>query len=114
MAHLCIKYRLNSDGTVPDFLCLHEEGVGGAFGVASPGTTQHDDTVFIGLSELGFENDTRFEIVPTKEALEAYLTDVGANWTQPDPNNPAETLPFDAQTAATWVWNRLEALNAAE
>lgn len=78
MAHHCIKYRLNSDGTVPDLLCLHPDGVGGVYGAATPGgTTRHDD------AEL-------------------------------DPNDPNSTIPFNPAAAATWVWGRLDALNAAE
>ena len=31
MAHRMMKYRLAADGTVPTFLCLHPESVGGVF-----------------------------------------------------------------------------------
>lgn len=112
MAHHCIKYRLNSDGTVPSLLCLHPEGVGGTYGVYTPGgTTQHDDTVFVGLSE----ND---DFAPAKEVatqtdLETYLAEIGADWTQLDPNDPTVSVPFDPAAAAAWVWGRLEALNAS-
>lgn len=112
MAHLCIKYRLNPDGTVPDFLCLHPEGVGGVYGVPSAGTTNHDDTVFVGLSEHGFESDTRFEVVPSQAALEAYLAAVGADWTVVDEPGGV-SRPFDPAAVAASVWARLDALNAA-
>ena len=110
--HNCIKYRLNPDGTVPSFLCLHPEGVGGAYGVASPGTTQHDDTVFVGLQEP--DTSGSFEIVPTQNDLESYLAVVGADWTEPvDPNYPdGPTKPFDPVAAAAWVWGRKVALDA--
>lgn len=110
--HNCIKYRLNPDGTVPSFLCLHPEGVGGAYGVASPGTTQHDDTVFVGLQEP--DTSGSFEIVPTQSDLESYLAVVGANWTElVDPNYPdGPTRPFDPVAAAQWVWDRKVALDA--
>ena len=111
--HNCIKYRLNPDGTVPSFLCLSPEGVGGVYGVASPGTTEHDDTVFIGLQEPGTSGS--FEIVPTQNDLESYLAVVGANWTEPvdwsDPDSP--TKPFDPVAAAQWVWGRKVALDAS-
>lgn len=112
MAHHCIKYRLNPDGTVPDLLCLHPDGVGGMYGVYSPGTTRHDDTVFVGLSEN--DNYAPAELVPTQADLEAYLTSVSADWTSEDPNDPNATIPFDCVGAAAWVWGRLDALNAAE
>ncbi len=110
MAHHCIKYRLNADGTVPSLLCLHPEGVGGVYSVPSPGSTQHDDTVFIGLSEG--DDYAPAELVPTEADLVAYLTTVGADWVQPDPADPEATVPFDPVAAARWVWGRLEALNA--
>lgn len=114
MAHQCIKYRLNADGTVPSFLCLHPEGVGGVFVVADPSTPSPRDMVMIGLSEDGNTGDA--EVIPTQADLQAYLADVGANWTQPDPaqpGNPEATVPFDPVAAAQWVWDRLNALNAA-
>ena len=113
MAHHCIKYRLAADGTVPTFLCLHPEGVGGVFVVADPATPSPRDMVMVGLSEGDDVGDA--EIVPTKADLLAYLTTVGAGWTQPDPANPGDptaTIPFDPSAAADWAWGRLDALNA--
>ena len=114
MAHHCIKYRLAADGTVPSFLCLHPEGVGGVFVVADPATPSPRDMVMVGLSENDDVGDA--EIIPTKADLLAYLTTVGASWTQPDPANPGDptaTIPFDPSAAADWAWGRLDALNAA-
>jgi len=112
MAHQCIKYRLTAEGTIPEFLCLHENGVGGVFVVPDPSTPSPRDNVMIGLTENGYDTGD-FEVIPTKADLEAYLTSVGANWTKPDPNNPDQSVPFDPAAAATWVWDRLDALNAA-
>jgi len=113
MAHLCIKYRLTQEGTVPDFLYLGEDGVGGVYGVADPSTPSPRDTVMIGISVDNATGD--FETIATKEDLQAYLTSIGSSWTQPDPSNPSDptaTIPFDSEVAANWVWNRLDALNA--
>ena len=113
MAHHCIKYRLAADGTVPSFLCLHPEGVGGVFVVADPSTPSPRDMVMVGISEGDDVGDA--EIVATKADLLAYLTTVGANWTQPDPANlsdPEATIPFDPSAATDWAWGRLDALNA--
>jgi hypothetical protein len=112
MAHHCIKYRLAADGTVPSFLCLHPEGVGGVFVVADPSTPSPRDMVMVGISEGDDVGDA--EIVATKADLLAYLTTVGANWTQPDPANPSDpeaTIPFDPSAATDWAWGRLDALN---
>jgi hypothetical protein len=114
MAHHCIKYRLTAEGTVPSFLCLHENGVGGVFVVADPATPSPRDMVMIGLSDTDDTGDA--EVIPTQADLQAYLTAVGANWTQPDPAQPGDpeaTIPFDPVAAAQWVWDRKVALDAA-
>lgn len=111
--HHVIKYRLNEDGTVPSFLCLNENGVGGVFVVVDPSTPSPRDMVMVGISESDSTGDA--EIVATQADLQAYLADVGADWTQPDPANPSSpeaTIPFDPTAAAQWVWDRLDALNA--
>lgn len=115
MAHHCIKYRLAADGTVPSFLCLHPEGVGGVFVVADPTTPSPRDMVMIGLSENDDTGDA--EVIPTQADLQAYLAAVGAEWRQPDPaqpGNPEATVPFDPVAAAQWVWDRKVALDAAD
>jgi len=112
MAHHCIKYRLNADGTVPSFLCLHPEGVGGVFVVADPATPSPRDMVMIGLSENDDTGDA--EVIPDKPALWHYLSTVGANWMEQDPADPSNPpVPFDADKWANWVWDRKVALDAA-
>lgn len=113
MAHHCIKYRLTADGTVPAFLCLHPEGVGGVFVVGDPTTPSPRDMVMIGLSEDDNTGDA--EVIATQADLQTYLTTVGANWTQPDPAQPGDPeaiIPFDPVAAAQWVWDRKVALDA--
>ena len=114
MAHHCIKYRLSADGTIPTFLCLHPEGVGGVFVVGDPSTPSPRDMVMIGLSENDDTGDA--EVIPTQAELQTYLATVGADWTIPDPaqpNNPEATIPFDPVAAAQWVWTRKTALDAS-
>jgi hypothetical protein len=114
MAHHCIKYRLAADGTVPTFLCLHPEGVGGVFVVGDPSTPSPRDMVMIGLSEDDNIGDA--EIIATQADLQAYLASVGAGWTEPDLSNPNDMdarIPFDPAKAAAWVWGRKTALDGA-
>ena len=113
MAHKCIKYRLTAEGTIPTFLCFHANSVGGMYAVEDLSTPSPRDWVLIGISENDDIGDA--EHIATKADLQAYLTAVGADWTQPDPaqpNNSEATIPFDPAAAATWVWDRLDALNA--
>lgn len=110
MAYQCIKYRLTPDGTIPDFLYLGEDGVGGVYVVPDPSTPSPRDMVMVGISKDGATGD--FEVVDSKEWLKTYLAAVGTDWTQPDPDNPGVYVPFDPAAAADWVWGRLTALNA--
>ena len=113
MAHHCIKYRLTAEGTVPSFLCLHPEGVGGVYIVGDSSTPSPRDMVMIGLSENDDVGDA--EIIPSKADLLTYLTSVSADWVQQDTSQLGDTqatIPFDPAAASTWVWDRLDALNA--
>ena len=114
MAHHCIKYRLTAEGTIPSFLCLHPEGVGGVYVVSDPSTPSPRVMDMVGLSENDDVGDA--EIIPTKADLLTYLTAIGSSWTQPDPAQPGiadATIPFDPSAAADWVWARKTALDAS-
>jgi len=111
MARNVMKYRLTAEGTIPEFLYLGMDGVGGVYGVGDPSTPWPRDLVQIGITNDGATGD--FEVIPTKADLLAYLTAVGANWTSPDPadiGNPNAFIPFDPSAATDWVWNRFTAL----
>ena len=111
MAHQMMKYRLTAEGTVPDFLYLGEDGVGGVYGVSDPATPWPRDLVQVGITNNDATGD--FEIIPTKADLLAYLTTIGADWKQPDPANPSDPtayIPFDPSAATDWAWNRFTAL----
>jgi len=108
MAHKMIKYRLNQDGTIPSFLCLHENGVGGVYGVADS-TPSPRDLLMVGITE---EASGDFEVIATKADLTAYLTLVGADWMTSGATPDDEMVPFDPVAAADWAWSRLDALNA--
>jgi hypothetical protein len=110
MAHQVIRYRLTAQGTVPDFLYLGNDGVGGVYGVPDPATPSPRDLTMIGITKDGATGD--FEVIATKDALQAYLTVVGADWEEPAVNPDDPPVPFDPVKAANWVWGRLDALNA--
>jgi hypothetical protein len=113
MAHQMMKYRLTAEGTVPDFLYLGEDGVGGVYGVTDPNTAWPRDLVQVGITNNDATGD--FEVISTKADLLAYLTSISLGWTQSNPANigvPDDRVPFDPETHATWAWDRLDALNA--
>lgn len=104
MAHQCIKYRLTYSGTVPDFLYLGDDGVGGQFPVGDQSEPSPRDLLLIGISVNNPVGD--FEIVPTQKDLEDYLSKaIPVNTDDP-------SFQFDPVASAAWVWERLTALNA--
>ncbi len=112
--HVCMKYRLNANGTIPSFLCLDRNGVGGVFGTPSPGTSTHNNILYVGIAENNATGD--FEIIPTQQDLENYLVSICDGWVNPvDPLDPlGPTVPFDPVAAAQWVWERKIMLDAKE
>lgn len=115
MPHQCVKYRLTEQGTVPDFICFHEESLSGMYAVDTGTHGSPQQLLLVGISEKDVTGD--FEVVPTKEELLAYLSSVCAGWEVFDPNGkmvngmPA-MIPFDAAVAADFFWAKLDALNA--
>ena len=110
MAHQVMKYRLTAEGTIPDFLYLGEDGVGGVYVVADPATASPRDMVMVGITKDGATGD--FEPIATKADLQAYLAMVGFNWTVSTANPADDPVPFDPAKSTDWVWGRLDALNA--
>jgi hypothetical protein len=109
MAHQCVKYRLTAEGTIPEFLYLGEDGVGGVFGVNDANTPWPRNLVQIGITTNGATGD--FEVIPTKQNLVDYLASVSSDWTKTDPITNT-SVPFDVTEASNWVWDRLDALNS--
>jgi hypothetical protein len=104
-----IKYRLNANGTIPTFLYLGSDGVGGMYSFDTKDHAPPQELLLIGIS---IDNPVvgEFEVIPTKADLESYLISISAGWTyctKPGTN----PIPFDPVTAATYVWDRLNALN---
>jgi hypothetical protein len=110
MAHQMMLYRLTAEGTIPDFLYLGDDGVGGVYGVLDNSVAGPQNLVQVGITKNNAIGD--FEIFETKSNLLSYLLIVGANWTQNDPNNIEVQIPFDQNAATDWAWGRLDALNA--
>lgn len=109
MAHQCIKYRLNIDGTVPDFLYLGDDGVGGAYSVDEPFLPPPLDMTMIGISK---DNATgRFEVFNTQQDLENYLSDHFGDSLVFLDEEGQQTAPFNAAEEAAQIWAKLNALN---
>ena len=115
MAHKVVKYRLESDGTIPTWLKFGvSQSTGGMYPVADSGTASPRDWIMIGISDDGADISGAIEEITSKANLQTYLTAQASSnsWTDPDPNDPDATVAFDAAAHAQRVWDDLDALNA--
>lgn len=107
VTHQIIKYRLNPDGTIPDFLC--REGMGGIFLKYDPLTPSPQDHIMFGLSEYEVTEQTSgiVGIITSKDELTAYLTDVlDGQYEIVFDNSTGENvqIPIDATEKSDWAW----------
>ena len=115
MAHKVVKYRLESDGTIPTWLKFGvSQSTGGMYAVEDTNTAAPQDWIMIGISDDGADISDAIEEITSKADLQTYLsTQATANsWTDPDPDDPDATVAFDAAAHAQRVWDDLDALNA--
>jgi len=116
MANQMIKYKLNADGTVPSFLNISNESVGGQWPNAIAGQSGPQDMWLIGIANDGATLPSgQAEVINSKADLVTYLNSYTSTWKQPDPSQPGNLdsqIPFDQQASADWAWARLDALNS--
>jgi len=115
MAHKVVKYRLDTDETIPAWLKFGvPQSTGGMYAVADPSTPSPQDWIMIGISADGADTSDAIEEIATQADLQSYLSaQAEANgWADPDPNDPNATVSFDAASHAQRVWDDLTALNA--
>jgi len=112
VTHQMIQYRLNPDGTVPDFLC--RDGIGGVFLKYDPTTPAPQDHIMFGLSEYEVTTETSgiVGIFTTKAQLSAYLNEVLEGATRLNPEDPTgEPIPLDISEQVDWAWGIYKAKN---
>ena len=117
MAHKVVKYRLESNGTIPTWLKFGvSQSTGGMYPVADSGTASPQDWIMIGISDNGADISGAIEEITSKDNLQTYLAaQASANsWKDPAPTDedPNATTDFDAAAHAQRDWNDLDALNA--
>ena len=64
MAHQMIKYRLTTEGTIPDFVCSSNESMGGSYGVNDKLVASPRDWLLVNISEDGATGD--FEAIASQ------------------------------------------------
>ena len=119
MAHKVVKYRLESDGTIPTWLKFGvSQSTGGMYPVADSGTASPQDWIMIGISDDGADISGAIEEVTSQSDLQTYLAAQASanNWTDPAPTDedPDATTAFDAAAHAKRVWDDLTALNSQD
>tara|TARA_R100001129_G_scaffold165953_1_gene132872 strand:- start:21 stop:362 length:342 start_codon:yes stop_codon:yes gene_type:complete len=111
MAYKVVKYRLTAEGTIPTFLKFGvPQGTGGLHPVKDSSTASPRDHVFIGIADDGADISSSEGEITSKDALIAYLTDVGSDWKQLA-SDGISYEDFVPSTAATIIWNDLTTLN---
>ena len=111
MAYKVVKYRLNSDGTIPTFLKFGvPQGTGGMYPVKDS-TASPRDHVMLGIADDGADISGSEGEIASKDALTAYLTSVsdGNGWKQMKADGTEED--FVPSTASTIIWDDLTTLN---
>jgi len=113
MAYKAVKYKLNSDGTIPSFLYGGNDGSNGNWPNKIDGQTGPQDSWILGIADDGASLPAdQAEEITSKANLVTYLNTYTSDWTQPDSSNPNNEVAFDQDANATTFWNKLDALNA--
>ena len=115
MAYKVIKYYLNTNGTIPEFLYLGNDGAGGLYPRTESSKASPQDMQLIGIASDGATLPAgQAEEIASQADLVTYLNSYTSDWKEPDPENgPDADKAFDQSAAATVVWNKLTALNGA-
>ena len=115
MAHKVVKYRLESDGTIPTWLKFGvSQSTGGMYPVADSGTASPQDWIMIGISDDGADISGAVEEVTSKANLQTYLAAQASAGSWKDLDAEGNEVDFDAAAHAQRVWDNLDALNAQD
>ena len=111
MAYKVVKYRLESNGTIPTFLKFGVSQMTGGMFPVKDSTASPRDHVMIGIAFDGADISGSEGEITSKDALTTYLTSVsdGNGWKQVASDGSEED--FVPATHATKIWNDLTTLN---
>ncbi len=117
MAYKVVKYRLTSAGTIPTFLKFGvPQGTGGMYPVADADTASPQDWIMLGIADDGADISDAIAEITSKDDLTTYLTSLSVvdgvqTWTAGE-DEDGNDIAFVPATAATTIWDDLDALNA--
>ena len=91
MANKIVKYQLEG-GKIPSWI---DDG----------GYYPDPSEVMIGATVDG-SDETGLGELASEADVKTYLDTYTSSWTEPDPNDPNATVPFDQTAAATHIWSK--------
>jgi hypothetical protein len=110
MAYKVVKYRLESNGTIPTFLKFGVSQMTGGMYPVKDSTASPRDHIMIGIADDGADISSSEGEITSKDNLTTYLTSVSSGWTQIASDGETEEA-FVPATHATRIWNDLTTLN---
>jgi len=107
MAHKLVKYRLTELGEIPTYIKN-----GGKYFVNDDSQPSPQDCIMIGISKDNVDISEAISEITSKINLQSYLSDCAKNYNWIDMDFESNSsLPFDAETHATILWNQLTTFN---
>ena len=112
MAYKVVKYRLESNGTIPTWLKFGvPQGTGGMYPVPDADTASPQDWIMVGIADDGADISGAIAEISSKSDLQTYLTNFANANGWKDQDSDGNDVTFDAAAHATRVWNDLDTLN---
>lgn len=112
MAYKVVKYRLESNGTIPTWLKFGvPQGTGGMYPVPDASTASPQDWIMVGIADDGADISGAIAEISSKSDLQTYLTNSANANSWKDQDSDGNDVTFDAAAHATKVWNDLDTLN---
>ena len=113
MTYKVVKYRLESDGTIPTWLKFGvPQGTSGMYPVPDADTASPQDLIMIGIANDGADISGAIAEISSKSDLQTYLTNSANANGWKDEDSDGNEVTFDAASHATKVWNDLDTLNS--
>tara|TARA_Y100000310_G_scaffold23549_1_gene22594 strand:+ start:1305 stop:1613 length:309 start_codon:yes stop_codon:yes gene_type:complete len=97
MANKIIKYTLNANGTIPDYI-----DDGGYFPKPNSNASPQDHDI-IGATQDG-SSETGLGELANEAAIKTYLDSYTGDWTETDPADMENLIDFNQTAAAQMLW----------
>ena len=99
MANKIIKYNLTAGGEIPDYID------DGGYYIKANSNPSPQDWDMIGATVEG-SDETALGELTSEAAVESYLDSYTSEWTEQDPDDHTQTIPFNQTTAAAHIWSK--------